>query len=188
MVVDFPAAPPRFYAEDTPAPKAVAGAKHPVNDTLALVESACDLGWRRACEVRLAKLVRRGLGDRVQCFRIVRVHPHRLPKHQRRVKADGSVDNKAVNAGHTAVLALLLDEDEAFRQLDRGPPSSDAAAVKKFRLFWGSKAKLRRFKDGSILETVMWGENEVPLRLIHRLPKTILEHLLRRHFQGCSSE
>jgi U3 small nucleolar RNA-associated protein 22 len=29
-----------------------------------------------------------------------------------------------------------------------------AAAV--FREFWGDKAELRRFKDGSILEAVVW--------------------------------
>ena len=28
-----------------------------------------------------------------------------------------------------------------------------------FRSWWGEKAELRRFKDGSILEAVVWAEN-----------------------------
>lgn len=71
LTVRFPAAPPRFYAEDgyqsgpskknskkTKATKkntsdaslARQSENHPVNDSLALVEAACDYGWRRACE------------------------------------------------------------------------------------------------------------------------------------------
>lgn len=45
----------------------------------------------------------------------------------------------------------------------------------------------RRFKDGSILETVLWGPSDAPPRLAHQLPGVILTHLLNRHFAGCSA-
>eukprot|EP00750_Incisomonas_marina_P024761 INCI5145.6.p1 GENE.INCI5145.6~~INCI5145.6.p1 ORF type:complete len:1264 (+),score=248.62 INCI5145.6:289-3792(+) len=209
LTVRFPAAPPRFYAEDdhgsgapkkdsknakpkkkgtSDAPDGRQSESHPVNDSLALVEAACNYGWRRACEVRLSKLIRRGLGNRLQGFRIVRVQETPLPLHRRRrVAGTGVIDNRGDNAGHTVVLGLLLDDDEAFRQIDKGPPATDKAAVRAFRLFWGARAELRRFKDGSILETVLWGPDDAPPRLAHQLPGVILTHLLNRHFGGCSA-
>ena len=32
------------------------------------------------------------------------------------------------------------------------------AASKKFRQFWGEKSELRRFRDGAIVEAVVWDE------------------------------
>ena len=126
LLVQFPAAPPRLYAEiDTAvgnqpkksnakaAPATPPAKQHaqrlntagvPVNDSLAVVEAASDLGWRRACEVRLAKLARRGFGDRVQGFRIVRQSSSGM-----------QLGERFANEGHSAILALHLDDDEAFR-------------------------------------------------------------------------
>lgn len=93
----------------------------------------------------MAKLIRRGLGNRLQGFRIVRFQETPLPLHRRRrLTGTGEIDNRGENAGHTVVLGLLLDDDEAFRQIDKGPPATDKAAVRAFRLFWGTRAELRR--------------------------------------------
>ena len=35
-------------------------------------------------------------------------------------------------------------------------PSADSAEAKEFKKFWGQKSELRRFRDGSILECVVW--------------------------------
>jgi hypothetical protein len=52
------------------------------------------------------------------------------------------------------VVGLDLDPAHAARIVDRGPAADDAAAAAAFRAFWGDKAELRRFKDGSIVEAV----------------------------------
>ena len=56
----------------------------------------------------------------------------------------------------TLNLGFIIDAESSRRLVDHGPPANDHAAAANFRAFWGEKAELRRFKDGSILESVLW--------------------------------
>ena len=48
----------------------------------------------------------------------------------------------------------------------------------EFRNYWGEKSDLRRFKDGSINEAVVWeGDNKAERRLIC---KQVIHYLLKR--------
>lgn len=49
-----------------------------------------------------------------------------------------------------------MNPEEASRAVDRGPSADDKVAAAAFRKFWGEKAELRRFKDGSIIESLIW--------------------------------
>jgi U3 small nucleolar RNA-associated protein 22 len=82
----------------------------------------------------------------------------------------------------TAVeIGLLLDPENAFRLIDRGPKVDDnAQSIAIFRDFWGEKAELRRFADGSIVECVAW-EVERPHQRAY-IPSQIVRHILGRHF------
>jgi U3 small nucleolar RNA-associated protein 22 len=44
-------------------------------------------------------------------------------------------------------------DQDAYRKVDIRPDSMDVAA---FQSFWGSKAEVRRFKDGRIVEALVW--------------------------------
>ncbi|GAA5969887.1 hypothetical protein JCM3765_002928 [Sporobolomyces pararoseus] len=55
-------------------------------------------------------------------------------------------------------LGILLDPAESGRLVDQGPSAEDESACEEFRSFWGSKSELRRFKDGSIVESVVWDQ------------------------------
>ncbi|KAF0696933.1 Aste57867_12352 [Aphanomyces stellatus] len=66
-------------------------------------------------------------------------------------------------------LGLSLDPDHAQRIVDKGPEADDADAAASFRAFWQTKAELRRFKDGSIVEAVVW--DDVP-------PSQIVAHVV----------
>lgn len=55
-------------------------------------------------------------------------------------------------------LGILLDPAESSRLVDQGPSAEDEAACQEFRAFWGAKSELRRFKDGSIVESVVWDQ------------------------------
>jgi U3 small nucleolar RNA-associated protein 22 len=66
------------------------------------------------------------------------------------------------------------------RKVDRGPPATDEVACQRFKLFWGSKSEMRRFKDGSIIEAVVWTETVNSLRS-ESLIANILEYILQRH-------
>ncbi|KAL3458490.1 Nrap protein [Aspergillus heterothallicus] len=74
-------------------------------------------------------------------------------------------------------VGLLLDSDNSTRVVDHGPSAEEKDAAAAFRSFWGEKAELRRFKDGSIRESLVWSEDP-SLSIVHQ----ILIHILKRHF------
>lgn len=61
--------------------------------------------------------------------------------------------------GSELVVGVRLVAEAAFKQLEAGPPANDATAAAAFRALWGTKAELRRFKDGTIMESVVWTSN-----------------------------
>ncbi|KAJ4453145.1 putative nucleolar RNA-associated family protein [Paratrimastix pyriformis] len=91
-------------------------------------------------------------------------------------------------------VCLLLDVHAEGRLVERGPPADQADAVADFRAFWGPKAETRRFKDGTILESVVW-EPECGLvpppppshpadgNLRRRIPEFVVRYALTRFFE-----
>ena len=71
-------------------------------------------------------------------------------------------------------IGLFLDSDHVDRLVDHGPLAEDLPAAAEFREFWGEKADLRRFKDGSITESLVWSE-ETPVT------QQIISYILQRH-------
>eukprot|EP00537_Pseudo-nitzschia_pungens_P011070 CAMPEP_0172386406 /NCGR_PEP_ID=MMETSP1061-20121228/3972_1 /TAXON_ID=37318 /ORGANISM="Pseudo-nitzschia pungens, Strain cf. pungens" /LENGTH=1289 /DNA_ID=CAMNT_0013115787 /DNA_START=259 /DNA_END=4128 /DNA_ORIENTATION=- len=58
------------------------------------------------------------------------------------------------------VLGISIDPETSHRVVDRGPPSDQQKEVKSFLQLWGSKAQLRRFKDGAIVQAVVWNDDD----------------------------
>lgn len=93
------------------------------------------------------------------------------------------------------VVGVLLDKEKHQRKVERGPPAVPASevsccgespaerAVREFKDFWGDKAQLRRFKDGSILESVVWEDAEFS-PLAHDLIENIARYIVSRHLQA----
>ncbi|KAL8656226.1 MAG: hypothetical protein Q9226_002739 [Calogaya cf. arnoldii] len=75
-------------------------------------------------------------------------------------------------------VGLLLDPEHCRRTVDRGPSVEDKAASADFRRFWGDKAELRRFKDGTILESLIWDISNTKESVID----LIINHILNQHF------
>lgn len=75
------------------------------------------------------------------------------------------------------VVGLLLNADNAVRVVDHGPPAEDREAAIDFRKFWGEKAELRRFKDGSILESLVWTDEQSENPVLRQ----IICYVLQRH-------
>jgi len=87
--------------------------------------------------------------------------------------------------GPAVLVGLILAPEHLERMVDRGPSAQDAAAT-KFRQLWGTeKSELRRFKDGSILECVVWqkppAERTVETRKEPAVVTQIVQHLLTQH-------
>ncbi|WEW60372.1 U3 snoRNP protein [Emydomyces testavorans] len=86
----------------------------------------------------------------------------------------------SVNETAAAVVSvgLLINPDNGHRIVDHGPLADDKEAALAFRSFWGDKAELRRFKDGTIAESLVWSDRQSDGSIIHQ----ILTYILRRHF------
>ncbi|KAI0368535.1 Nrap protein [Pilatotrama ljubarskyi] len=119
----------------------------------------------------LISTLRRGLGNRARAIAIL--HP----------SSDLRPTSQALPSNTSVVhVGLVLDCEHAFRLVDHGPPAEEheSERTKQFRDFWGEKAELRRFKDGSIVESVVWDVKNSDERA--HIPAMIVRHLLKRHF------
>ncbi|TFY82387.1 hypothetical protein EWM64_g1615, partial [Hericium alpestre] len=118
----------------------------------------------------LDSVLRRGLGQRVKALCIL--HPSSQPR---------PLSQAHPSAPAIVSIGLVFDIDHAFRLVDHGPAASktESAAAEEFRDFWGDKAELRRFKDGSIVESVVWDVKNADERAF--IPVMVVRHVLKRH-------
>jgi U3 small nucleolar RNA-associated protein 22 len=121
-------------------------------------------------QTSLYTVLTRALGDRVK-----------LISFASNSAGSWSVRSKALTkkASHDLSVGLLLDADNVGRVVDHGPPAEEKEEAASFRAFWGEKAELRRFKDGSILESLVWSDQPSEESIVHQ----ILAYILDRHFQ-----
>ncbi|KAJ5652514.1 hypothetical protein N7507_009940 [Penicillium longicatenatum] len=82
-------------------------------------------------------------------------------------------------ASHSLSVGLLLDADNVGRVVDHGPAAEEKEEAASFREFWGNKSELRRFKDGSILESLVWSDQPSEDSIVLQ----ILNYVFQRHFQ-----
>ena len=77
----------------------------------------------------------------------------------------------------TVDVGLLINAETINRTVDRGPSVEDRKATAEFRAFWGPKAELRRFKDGSIVECLVWSPESSERTVVHE----IITYAISRH-------
>lgn len=117
---------------------------------------------------RVYKALSTGLGDRIRLLHV------KLPPI---LPWDAAVPPKSTHGFREVRVGLLLDPDNISRAVDRGPSAVDKVAAAEFRVFWGDKAELRRFKDGSILESLIWSTSHPTDNVL----KQIVGYVVRRH-------
>lgn len=109
-----------------------------------------------------------GLGDRIKL-----IHPQ--------ITKDSmwplTTSNTSLNSRRVIVVGMLLDAEQSGRTVDHGPQAEDKNAASAFRAFWGEMAELRRFKDGSIQESLIWSTADSSHNVLDR----IVTYILRRH-------
>ncbi|KAH8727059.1 Nrap protein [Phaeosphaeriaceae sp. PMI808] len=76
------------------------------------------------------------------------------------------------------LVSFATDPAHASRTVDHGPPAENKQEAAAFRKFWGEKSELRRFKDGRILESVVWPSKDAPLSVIEQIVSYILKERL----------
>ena len=117
---------------------------------------------------RVYQALSTGLGDRI---RLLHVQPPPV------IPWDAAAPQKSTKNFRQIQVGLLLDPENVHRTVDRGPSAEDKVAAAEFRRFWGDKAELRRFKDGSILESLIWSDSDPTDGVF----KQILMYIVGRH-------
>lgn len=118
----------------------------------------------------IASILRRGLGNRAKAVPLLR-----------RSSTARELSQAHPFTPSIVQIGFILDPVNAFLLVDRGPSVEEAERNSEFREFWGSdKTELRRFKDGRILESVVWDVKTVDEKT--HIPVLIAQHLLKHHF------
>lgn len=81
------------------------------------------------------------------------------------------------NQDRSITVGLMLDADHTSRVIDHGPSAEEKDAAAAFRDFWGNKAELRRFKDGSILESLVWSDQPSSTPITQQ----IMTYIMNKH-------
>lgn len=117
---------------------------------------------------RVFATMKEGLSDRIKLLDIKGVET-----------APWSIKNSgpSVNTTQALNLAVVFDPSNISRLVDHGPPAEDKKKAAKFQKFWGEKAELRRFRDGSILESLVWSSGST-----YSIFEDIVTYLAKRHF------
>ncbi|PPQ69881.1 hypothetical protein CVT25_005586 [Psilocybe cyanescens] len=136
------------------------------------VHSAVDIGSpSNAMLSSMSALIRQGLGDRSRAVAIL--YPSSLPR---------SVSQAHPLSPDVIFIGIIHNPEHAFRLVDHGPAADeqDQSVLVKFRALWGSKSELRRFKDGRIVESVVWEVTTADEKA--HVPSMVVRHLLKWHF------
>jgi U3 small nucleolar RNA-associated protein 22 len=116
---------------------------------------------------RLFSILREGLTDRVKLIDIKGVD---IPSWSTKTTA------QTIPAQSSLRVAVLFDPANIDRLVDHGPSAEEKKKAAKFQKFWGEKAELRRFKDGSILESVVWSPGST-----YAIFQEIVTYLVKQH-------
>lgn len=92
-------------------------------------------------------------------------------------------------SGVDVIIGVIFNSVHMHRRVERGPVASDETACAKFKQFWGQKSEMRRFKDGSIVEAVVWSDHDFGVKLVQPsvLISEIIKYILHRHMPFCSN-
>ena len=98
-------------------------------------------------------------------------------RHQIPEWSIGTIRDPKADPSPEITIGLLINSDQIGRTIDKGPSAEDKQAAAAFRKFWGEKAELRRFKDGSILESLIWNNSSTYGSILQQ----IIQYVVRRH-------
>ncbi|KAJ8110016.1 hypothetical protein OPT61_g7029 [Boeremia exigua] len=74
------------------------------------------------------------------------------------------------------IISFATDPANASRTVDHGPAAENKQEAAVFRKFWGEKSELRRFKDGSITESIVWSVKDASSSVLEQIVRYILQH------------
>ena len=124
---------------------------------------------------RLFSILSKALGDRITALNL-HVPPYK--------SWSTSGPKPSFMTSDPLLVGILVHAENLGRTVDRGPSVEDKEMASAFCNFWGEKAELRRFQDGTILESLVWS----PSTPQHPILDQIINHVLKRHFDTSNAK
>ncbi|OWB80668.1 hypothetical protein B5S32_g4960 [[Candida] boidinii] len=79
------------------------------------------------------------------------------------------------------MIGLLLNSSECEKKVTKGPLHSDKINGEIFKSFWGSKAQIRKYKDGNIQYSILWENDNENEKKDQSVVLTIIKFILNYH-------
>lgn len=117
---------------------------------------------------KISYLLQYGLGDRLWGFDICFNRASVFDISKRKPNPGNNINVK---------IGLLINAAESEKMVIKGPAETDAESL-QFRSFWGSKSTLRRFKDGTIIHSVVLNSDYSKPIVI-----SAMDYILKRHLR-----
>ena len=137
---------------------------------LNLAQESLEGSLDETCQ-KIYTILSRALTDRVTAIGVI------LPGHP---AWSVSTSRPKDSLSDRIILNFATDPANVSRTIDHGPSAENKQEAASFRKFWGEKSELRRFKDGSILETTVWSAKDPSLSVLEQ----IVVHILSKHIDG----
>ena len=141
---------------------------------------------------KFVQTLERALGNRVRGLRVLSTGNGELDEDsdeipsievQKEANHTTQILSRSPTGTEAIVLGISINPETSQRAIDRGPPSDQPDAVKSFIELWGSKAQLRRFKDGAIVQAVVWNDTPGRFQNENQLNGGIIERIIRHIVQ-----
>jgi U3 small nucleolar RNA-associated protein 22 len=137
------------------------------DDTFGPFEKIINLTYENYLSFKISNIVNYGVGDRIAGFNVSFDRIEEFDVSKRKPQYQQKLNVK---------IGLLIDPLEAEKLVIKGPSETEESS--QFRSFWGPKSSLRRFKDGTILHSVIWSTDyKEPVVL------AIIKYLFKRHIK-----
>ncbi|OLY79127.1 Nucleolar protein 6 [Smittium mucronatum] len=137
---------------------------------------------------QIVKVISRGLGNRLT---LIEARQPELLNHLTKSgeKTESSEENSSKKISF--LLGLIVDKSEASKLVTLGPyppavsENSENSAVEciNFENLWGNKSELRRFKDGTIRLSTVWGSGQSTITERSAIVPKMASFLMMRHFR-----
>ncbi|AET39497.1 rRNA-processing protein UTP22 Ecym_4452 [Eremothecium cymbalariae DBVPG len=120
---------------------------------------------------KIANVIKIALADRIKAVSIDLVGQRKVFPLSKR-KPAGAINFTSIK------IKMLVNPMESEKLVTKGPSNSDefAAEAAQFKNFWGKKASLRRFKDGSIMHCCLWSMSSS-----EPVITSILDYVMKQH-------
>ena len=115
---------------------------------------------------KLYNILQQGLGDRVSYVNII---------PQRSESWELSSTGRDPSPKRKLLVGFMVNPGNVNRTIDHGPSAEEKTEAAAFRKFWGEKAELRRFKDGSIQESLIWSGKEGGRSVLEQIVRYVVE-------------